>query len=287
MFCRRVKGGDLLDLVFFYLNGSDCVVISDIQLVVLIIQELSPAVGCSGQHVVETLVILYQEGEDMLRLFIAIPQNLHVLSITFDADFFGLFIFILVGVFVLVGVFFRFCSGPRIQILLSLYVQNASKQLLGHPGAAGLSDGHHLVGTVDLQDDVHAVFLIVRQHLVYVIVVADGEVTVSQTDLGMLEHLVEHVPVDTLVSSIHTLSLCDADKGESFCRLIHLLVETEFLDRKSVFQGFLRFFFREDIDFACRRFRCERDIGCCLRRFLGSIIMEHTAQGHTDYCHNI
>ena len=121
----------------------------------------------------------------------------------------------------------------------------------------------------------------------YVIVVADDEAAVSQTDLGMLEHLVEHVPVDTLVSIIHTLSLCDADKGESFCRLIHLLVETEFLDRQSVFQGFLRFFFREDIDFACRYFRCERDIGCCLRRFLGSIIMEHTAQGYTDYCHNI
>ena len=95
-----------------------------------------------------------------------------------------------------------------------------------------MPDGHDLVDTVDLQDDVHAVLLIMGQHLMYVVVVADGEVAVGQTDLGMLEHLVEHGPADALIRIILPQCFCDVDKGEDFRRLVHLLVETEFLERK-------------------------------------------------------
>ena len=86
-----IEDGDVLDFALVNRNGGDGV-ITDIQLVVLIEHELSPSVGCSCQHVVETLVILYQIGEDVLRLLIAIPQYLHVVSINGDVGMIILFL---------------------------------------------------------------------------------------------------------------------------------------------------------------------------------------------------
>ena len=80
-----IEDGDVLDFALVHLNGFGGA-IADVQLVVLIEQEFSPAVGCSCQHVVEALVVLYQIGEDMLRIILAVPQDLHVVSFNGDVD---------------------------------------------------------------------------------------------------------------------------------------------------------------------------------------------------------
>ena len=93
LFWIQVKEGDGLKASAGQVDGRLCVVIAQIQFTILIIQEFTPAVTGARQHIVETLVVLYQIVVDMLaleairawiRILIHIHQRLHVFDVDFD-----------------------------------------------------------------------------------------------------------------------------------------------------------------------------------------------------------
>ena len=77
-------------------GDSRCLgIITDIQRTIFVIKELSPSVGRTGQHVIETLVILYQVREDMLTIdallgIVPIIQEPHVSSIVGHVPLFSI-----------------------------------------------------------------------------------------------------------------------------------------------------------------------------------------------------
>ena len=201
------------------------VVVAETELAVAVVHELSPAVGCPGQHVIEAFVVLHQEGE-------------HVII----GHFFGR---------IIIGLYFHFerqhlqmCGagingsfGCRMFVVLQLRSQDL-RQPLAHEGAAGLFQLQHHVGAADGQLQAHRTLMVFRGYLVDVVVVANRcgirvfIIFDSKLHVLVLEGL--HVfPFDSCpcTARIHA----DVDVCQNHSRLIHLHVDVKTRQREIVF----------------------------------------------------
>ena len=242
-------------VIFDFLDGFLVIVITYLQLAVLIVHEFAPAVGGASQHVVETLVILYQIREDMFHhpwsfLLIFLLLFLLLLFLLWVRQLFNL---------VQYARHFRlFCQALELQplhefsivrqflaavvrqgIILHFLFQDVVSKLLPYKRAAGLLQRQHLVETVDLQPQVHAVGQIFRNHLMYIEIIKDllGDVIPFSThqaerDLSELEDGFNEVSVNRLPVIFRTFGYGYINRH--FRRLIHLLFHTKAFERVGI-----------------------------------------------------
>ena len=118
---------------------------------IAIIHELSPTVGCSGQKVIDTLIILHQEGEHVLNLafFHFELQHLQMVRVELQAVILD--------------------SG--MSVFPKFGGQNLRKPF-PNKGTAGIPQRQHLVRAVDLQLQVHGVRVALGDNLMHIEVVS-------------------------------------------------------------------------------------------------------------------
>ena len=200
-------------------------VVTQLKFTILIIQEFSPAVGGTGQQVVEALVILHQIGEDM-----------------FHHPGLFLLLFLLVFLIVFLIVFLLFlcqalelqplhevrivcqCLGAvvRQSVVCHFFSQDVASKLFPHKGAAGLLQRQHLVETEDIQPHVHAVGQIFRNHLMHIEIISNDIFIGTERDFPIPEQFSKRVLANRLPGL--ACYLFDTDISDNHVRLIHLLI---------------------------------------------------------------
>ena len=173
---------------------------------IAIIHELSPAVGCSGQEVIDTLIILHQEREHVLILDLIFYkplelQHLQIVCVELQAV-------ILV-------------SGMT--VFLKFGGQNLRKPF-PNKGAAGILQSKYLVRAVDLQLQVYGVRVALGDNLMHIEIFSYQELARTEADLLVLKYF-ETSPWYSypVISSIHGYTdVCKDLRGT-----IHLHVDVK------------------------------------------------------------
>ena len=190
---------------------------ADVQLAVLPVHKLTPAVAGTDQHVVEALVILHEIREDMLLS--VLHQMLHMRSVAFHAHH-------------ALGIIIRY------RVVGQLFLQDMIAELLRRPRLALARQRQQLVQTVYLQLHYHRVGIVARTHLLHVVVVAHDVDELAVGLVAVVSHclelhllmLEEHFYLVTLKRFPYTVRLfaiADTQVGQHLCRLVHFLLETE------------------------------------------------------------
>ena len=190
---------------------------ADVQLAVLPVHKLTPAVAGTDQHVVEALVILHEIREDMLLS--VLHQMLHMRSFAFHAHLARILII-------------------RNRVVGQLLLQDMIAELLCRPRLALARQRQQLVHTVYLQLHHHRVRIVARARLLHVVVVAHDidELAVVlitivsyhlELHLLMLEKRFYLVSLKRFPYTVRLIVFADTQVGQHLCRLVHFLFETE------------------------------------------------------------
>ena len=187
-------------------------VVAYLQLSVLVIEELAPAVGSTFQEIVVALVILHQIGEDVLLP--AFNDMLQSWGIRFQIN----------------GHFCPIVVWQDIVVLLSRYDLT---QCFGHKCFAVLFDGQLVVWAIDGQLQVELCLEVEGLNSLYVVVVTYREISVlvgKKLHSPVQKQFFHQRLRGRLFFGSPRGLLCDMQRGGNDIRAIHLFVEADVLD---------------------------------------------------------